>query len=226
MPAPRSAYRFRIQEPLKGRFGNVNVSICDLSERGLQIEHVEALPQGYSATLSYTIPGRERQIDLHGEIRWSVPDASGAGLGFRSGVSIDANSEALSSSLDLFIRKGIARLDRGKKGPSEARVVVSAGKAEETSATADSASVRSSRNEAGVNPVEQRAVQQARERLASSFDESLRWYNRARYALAEEPVRRAVEGIRHKEDVLAVWEFLGRTIDIATIARAFDRRTY
>lgn len=226
MPAPRSAYRFRIQEPLKGRFGNVNVSICDLSEKGLQIEHFEALPQGYSATLSYTIPGRERQIDLHGEIRWSVPDGSGAGSRFRSGVSIDANSEELNSSLDLFIRKGIAKLDRGKKVSSDSTGVISAGKARESAAIVDRASVRSSRNEAGVSPVEQRAVEQARERLASSFDESLRWYNRARYALAEEPVRRAVEGIRHKEDVLAVWEFLGRTIEIATIARLFDRRRY
>lgn len=225
MPAPRSAYRFRIQEPLQARFGNVKVSICDLSEKGLQIEHSEALPEGYSATLSYTIPGRERQIDLHGEIRWSVPDTSGASPRFRSGVSIDENSDALDSSLDLFIRKGIAHLDRGNKASSSARATPP-GNPPEVPVIADGASARSFRNEARVNPVEQQAIEQARERLASSFDESLRWYNRARYALAEESVRRAVEGIRHKEDVLAVWEFLGRTIDIATIAKVFDRRTY
>jgi hypothetical protein len=71
-----------------------------------------------------------------------------------------------------------------------------------------------------------KAIEQARAHLSASFDEALKWYNRARYSLAEEAVQKAVLGIRHKEDVLAVWEYLGRRIDIPTIARAFNRRSY
>jgi hypothetical protein len=67
-----------------------------------------------------------------------------------------------------------------------------------------------------------RLVEQARERLASSFDDSVKWYNRARYSLSDATVQREADGIHHKEDVLAVWEFLDRKVDIATIARVFD----
>ncbi len=225
MPAPRSAYRFRIQEPLQGRFGHVNVSICDLSEKGLQIEHSEALPQGFTGNLSYTIPGRKKQIDLHGEIRWSVADSSGMNSRYRSGIAIDENSEALTSCLDLFIRKGIAKLDRGARESKKPTVYPANASPNSEFVIADGAPMQSRQDDGGVS-VEQRAIEQARERLGSSFDESLRWYNRARYAMAEDSVRQAVIGIRHKEDVLAVWEFLGRTIDIATIAKVFNRRTY
>jgi hypothetical protein len=46
-----------------------------------------------------------------------LPDRSGTNRQFRSGVSIDQSSEGLTSSLDLFIRKGIAKLDRGLREP-------------------------------------------------------------------------------------------------------------
>lgn len=225
MPVERSNYRFRIREPIAGRFGAVDVSLCDLSEKGIQIEHTESLPPGYSAILSYTIPGSERRIDVHGEIRWSVADRSGTKRRFRSGVSVDQSSEGLAASLDLFIRKGMAKLDRGLREPKGTPVAYRA--AEPIAFTiADAGTDRIPVGDEHVGGSDLRAIEQARERLSASFDEALKWYNRARYSLAEESVQKAVIGIRHKEDVLAVWEFLGRRIDIATIARAFNRRSY
>ena len=67
-------------------------------------------------------------------------------------------------------------------------------------------------------------VEEAREQLARSYEESLKWYQRARFSLSEESVQKETQEIHHREDVLAVWEFLGRSVDIATIASVFDRR--
>jgi hypothetical protein len=230
MPLPRSAYRFRVQEPLKGHFGEVPISIRDLSEKGVQIEHKSPLPTGYSATLSYSIPGGTRQITLHGELRWTRSEADLTGATFyRSGVTIDENTEGLSSSLDLFIRKGIAKLDRGNRQaasvkPPSPEYPVDGGAADFR--IAEHPEAARATVSGGVSPDDVRIVEQARERLAASFEESLRWYNRGRYALAEESVRQAVLDVRHREDVLAVWEYLGRTMTIATIAQAFERKSY
>ena len=67
-------------------------------------------------------------------------------------------------------------------------------------------------------------IQQARERLATHPDEALKWYNRARYALDAEDSPIASE-IRHRHDVLAVWEYLERTLPLTTIVRVFERKS-
>lgn len=48
----------------------------------------------------------------------------------------------------------------------------------------------------------------------------MKWYNRARFATNEDV---AVEMFRHREDVLAVWEYLERTVPLAVVVRVFDR---
>jgi len=66
-------------------------------------------------------------------------------------------------------------------------------------------------------------VQHARERLRANPDEAAKWYNRARFATDEEGGQLvAAELIRHRQDVLAVWEYLERTVPIAVVMRVFD----
>ena len=66
-------------------------------------------------------------------------------------------------------------------------------------------------------------IQHARERLRSNPDEAQRWYNRARFALVEEETSMRLEAnIPHREDVLAVWEYLERSIDLQLIISAFE----
>ncbi|HJW92847.1 MAG TPA: hypothetical protein VJ901_04455, partial [Thermoanaerobaculia bacterium] len=54
-------------------------------------------------------------------------------------------------------------------------------------------------------------IQHARERLRSHPDEALKWYNRAKYALVEDDTAIG-ESLRHRDDVLAVWEYLERSV--------------
>jgi len=66
-------------------------------------------------------------------------------------------------------------------------------------------------------------IQHARERLRSHPDEALKWYNRAKYALVEDDTAIG-ESLRHRDDVLAVWEYLERSVPIETIASVFERK--
>ena len=65
-------------------------------------------------------------------------------------------------------------------------------------------------------------IQQARQRLASAPDEALKWYNRARFALTERAdIAAELSLVTHRQEVLAVWEYLQRRIPINAIIRAF-----
>lgn len=64
-------------------------------------------------------------------------------------------------------------------------------------------------------------VQHARERLRANPEEALKWYNRGKFALAEGGGN--PDPIPNREEVLAVWEYLERTIDVNTIVQVFER---
>jgi hypothetical protein len=67
-------------------------------------------------------------------------------------------------------------------------------------------------------------IQHAREYLRSNPREALNWYNRAKYAVASEPAHLQEMNLPHREEVFAVWEYLERSIDLVTIARAFEMK--
>jgi len=60
-------------------------------------------------------------------------------------------------------------------------------------------------------------VQHARERLRANPEEALKWYNRAKFALAEGGGN--FDPMPNREEVLAVWEYLERTIDVGRSSR-------
>ena len=65
-------------------------------------------------------------------------------------------------------------------------------------------------------------VQHARERpLRANPEEALKWCNRAKFAMAETPG--STDPIPNREEVRAVWEYLGRTIDVSTIVQVFEK---
>jgi hypothetical protein len=56
-------------------------------------------------------------------------------------------------------------------------------------------------------------------RFASDPTEASRWYARARFAVADEEVRKAApRGARERDEVLGVWEYLQRRIELKAVA--------
>ena len=74
-----------------------------------------------------------------------------------------------------------------------------------------------------ISPDQALLIQHARERLQNDPEEARKWYNRARYAIVESAAPIAAD-IRGREDVLAVWEYLERSVPLSTIARVFEKK--
>ena len=74
----------------------------------------------------------------------------------------------------------------------------------------------------GRNPDQILLIQQARERLRANPDEALKWYNRANSPGRRG--RRRLDDPPYREDVLAVWEYLERTIPLQTSCGFREKR--
>ena len=74
-----------------------------------------------------------------------------------------------------------------------------------------------------ISPDQTLLIQHARERLQNDPEEARKWYNRARYAIVESSAPISAD-IRGREDVLAVWEYLERSVPLSTIVRVFERK--
>ena len=91
---------------------------------------------------------------------------------------------------------------------------------------ADSSTKRAPRGEmasptalAGLSDDEVASIIRAHRLLGSDPVEANRWYTRARFALADETVRKAAPNrARDREEVLGVWEYLDRRVDIRSIS--------
>jgi hypothetical protein len=207
--------RYSVLAAVAGFFGPVNVVLRDISETGVQLEHGTPLRPGTTArgALHY----RGSAIAFEGTVSWCRLSATANPAGkylYRSGVRVDESSGVLASLIASLLgdaavqedrtslQKKLAKLARGNasKEPFPAMKVIPRGP--------------------DVPPDQVLLVQQARQRLRANPEEARRWYNRARYATAEHAALPSDSA--HREEVLAVWEYLERTIDLATVARAFE----
>ena len=196
----RLAARYMPRRQLAGMFRDVKVQVLQLSNTGLRIRHSEALRPGEDARLSIALPQPQRSFVMRARIVWTSIAQSGDGPSFFiSGLRVTANSERLSAAVDLLRSSHDLQLapndDRRRKTREVPRVVN--GLADEDVA----------------------AIIRAVRKFAADPAEATRWYTRARFAVADENIRKlAPRGGREREEVLGVWEYLQRRVDIAAVA--------
>jgi hypothetical protein len=216
----RKSDRFVAVDPLPGTFGTTSVIIVDLAAHGAQIEHAQPLRLGSTGKLAFRLG--DINVLIAGITIWShlskAPNARGKYL-YRSGVRIDAAGDDLSEVVTQLAGGGFLKLDdqsmQRKKLRAEAKRL----------ARAREPHMKVLPPDHDIPPDQILLIEHARTRLRSDPEEARRWYNRARFALNEEHSRGIAESIRHREDVLAVWEYLERTIDINMIVRVFEKHT-
>ncbi len=211
----RSVKRFVVDPPILATFAGLDVLLFDFAERGVQAEHVAPFRPGLVAKLTFRVPSSPETILLHGRIIWShlseKTDADGRFL-YRSGLTLEDGPEltrrALSGLLD-------ACMARPEDTSLERKREVMRDKARRRGLQRQ---LRVLRNDRPPVPDDQiLLVTQARKRLRDNPDEAKRWYNRARFAASEVQAE-----FHRRDDVLAVWEYLERSVDLETITRVFD----
>jgi hypothetical protein len=214
----RSTERFLISQSLEGRYGSGNVTVLNLSTRGAQIEHAQPLRLGMIAR--FWFKRVDVAVNVQALLIWSrlskTPNEQGKYL-YRSGLRLEEESNDYNHALQALLDRGIISPDQeslAKKKQKERDKI-----AEKT----NKPTMKMLRPEVVIPPDQQLLIEHARKQLQAHPEEAQRWYQRAKYAITQGSANIAGDAIRNREDVLAVWEYLERSVEISTIAIVFER---
>lgn len=204
----RQHQRYVLQSPLAAKLTATDAKIIDLDERGARIRHERALRIGSEGRFSFELAALQRVWVVRARIVWSKL-ASG---GYVSGLAVIENDHAMRDAIACLDRLGaIVRDDRSLQQKREMTRRKEAARAAMRSVP--QSDVEQARQQAEV-------IRAAMEQLRRDPIAAQRWYSRARYALAQESVRRALPpGLRARDEALAIWEALDRRVDLRAVCR-------
>ena len=214
----RASDRFGAVEPLPGGFGSASVTILDLASRGVQIEHSQPLRLSLSGRLWFR--RGDVAVSVQGRVVWShlskTRDPNGKLL-YHSGIHVPEEAGDLAAAIAALARHGIIRKDDESLDRKRATVE------EKEHLRQTRPVVKFVRFGHDVDADTALLILQARDRLRANPAEAIKWYNRAKFSIIDSGSPVATDQFRHKEETLAVWEYLERTIELATIERVLTR---
>ncbi len=98
----RENRRFVFRRQLAATFGDVPVTLIDLSRKGAKAEHELPLPPGVEAKIEVLVPGVRTRLSLRAKVIWSQDAGSGAR---RTGLAItDERFDLAADLLDHMVR--------------------------------------------------------------------------------------------------------------------------
>jgi hypothetical protein len=201
----REAERYVFDAPLSASYGAVELIIVNVSEGGLQALHPAPMRIGSSSRLSFRAAGVI--VGASGRLLWShlskEPDTNGKML-YRSGIRIE--DPAFAEAVRALVDKGFVKPDSNSLERKRKRLI-------EKEKSRSGPQMKVIVTEATVPPEQLLLIKQVRERLRTNPLEANRLYEQARTADAAKGVQ---------QDVLAVWEYLERSISLPLIMRVFD----
>lgn len=212
----RKSDRYLILDKVIGTFAAAEVQVTNISEEGAQISHVHPLRIATRGRLIFkrgTV-----SVNASGLVMWSklskTPDEHGKYL-YSSGIRIEEGASTFATSIQGLAEQGIIRrdadsLDRKRRQRDERQQAKTGGPAMRRVATQD------------ISPDTALLVAHARERLRTNPDEAQKWFSRAYFAIQQGQVPLNIEQTQHREDVLAVWEYLERTVPLPVILKIFE----
>lgn len=201
-------------EAIIGSFGSAAITVKDLSASGAQIEHAQPLRIGTKARLWFK--RTDVTASAYGLSVWSrlskTPDVNGKYL-YRSGLRIEFGLEEFILAVQALIDRGVARPDIDSMDRKRQRLLDRQNEKKPLMKVIRSEEVPSELV---------LLIEHTLTRLRSHPDEAQIWYNRARLAMTETGAF-AADSIRYREDALAVWEYLERSVELSMILRVMER---
>lgn len=214
----RVTERFRTAEALIGSFGSASVALIDVSAFGAQIEHAQPLRIGTRARLWFK--RGEVSVSLQAVTMWShlskTPNVQGKYL-YHSGLRVETEDRDFHHALQALLDRGVLAPDRESLERKRQREL------ERAAERNNRPTMKFLRPDIEIPVDTQLLIEHARKQLLADPTEAQRWYQRAKYAITHGTANIAGDAIRNREDVLAVWEYLERSVDISTIALVFER---
>ena len=207
----RFGARYRPRRQLGGTFRDVKFNVLQLSNSGLRIRHGDPLRPGEEARLSFAVLNPPRSFVVRARVVWtSIAQRDDEPSYCVSGLTVIGNADRLTTAIELLRTSRELQLDeegarRGKRGNDAMPRPVS-----------------------GLADEDVVSIIQAMRRFTNDPVEATRWYTRARFAISDEEVRKnAPRGAREREEVVGVWEYLQRRVDLRAVAGVLQwmRRT-
>lgn len=200
----RSRFRYNFMEPIAATFGLASLSLTVFSERGAQAEHKDRLAVGREAVLVVSLPSGSESLSAR--VVWSRygKSRSSNNLVYVTGFTIIQDAQGVAAEIVdrmvetrhlQFDADTLKRREESDRRKRVQQVVVTEKRAQASDFESENF----------------RIVQAARTFLRNNPQESTKWIGRGRHSTA-----------RHSQDmqteeVYALFEFLGRKVDIRTV---------
>jgi hypothetical protein len=200
----RSGQRYVFDSPLTASFGSTEVQVVNISAGGLQVLH--PLPQRVGSMARVWFRVADMVVSTSGRLIWShlAKDPETGKTTYRSGLRVEDPDFA--QTVQQMVARRLVMLDSDTLEKKKQRLI------QKERERSDKHYLKALPTESV--PSEQLLlIQHARERLRTNAAEAQRFYERAKTADAAVGV---------PEDILAVWEYLERTIALATITKVFE----
>jgi hypothetical protein len=198
LPDQRRMPRYIPRRQIDGLFGDTKFSIVQISATGLRIRHREPLLPGSEAKLTFALLKPARSVVVRVRVVWTSLASSGEDRFAISGLRAIEHADRLAQAVDSLLATHELQPERRAR--------------QRRSDDAMSVLATASDDEIAL-------VTSAMRKFASDPVEANRWYSRARFALSDENVRRvAPPKPRDREEVLGIWEYLERQVEIEKVA--------
>ena len=202
--------RYSFLRVIEGVFGSVDFALADIGEHGLHVQHLSAIKLGTEDTVSFAVTDAGVSVRLHGYVVWSRFADPKDTRPYHSGIRVDDPDGVLKSAIKTLLEYRTLRVDEESMARKRAMLEK---RSQATKATRLKQTTQAPRIPDDVILL----VKQTSLRLQANPAESVRWYNRAKYSLNE-----AGEQIHARDDVLAVWEYLERSVELSIITRILN----
>ena len=197
-PDLRRMPRYVPRRQIDGIFEDLKFTIVQISRTGLRIRHKESLVPGTEGKLSFALLKPARSVVLRTRVVWTSLARSGEERFSISGMRVLEHSERLEQAVEMLLAGHDLQPDRRiqSRREADATTVVASASDEEIA-----------------------LITNAMQRFAIDPVEASRWYSRGRFALSDEQVRRlAPPKASDREEVLGIWEYLERQVDLEKVA--------
>lgn len=202
LPDQRRTPRYVPRRQIDGIFDDVKFTIMQISATGLRIRHREPLLPGSEAKLSFALIADRgtsaRSVVARMRVVWTSVASAGEERFAISGLRVLEHGERLARAVDSLLAAHELQPERRTR--------------QRRSDDAMSVLAQASDDEIAL-------ITAAMQKFASDPVEANRWYSRGRFAVSDERVRRvAPHKPRDREEVLGIWEYLDRQVDIEKVA--------
>jgi sigma-B regulation protein RsbU (phosphoserine phosphatase) len=203
----REGERFLLRESIAGELrgpGSVEgaaLEVRDLSLRGARVNSTTLLEPGSNGCLRFAVPRSALHVEVDVRVIWSQP----AGNSFAAGLMVESRPEMLRVAIGELCESDLAELD---PLASDLRLRVLMARARRMARFQEAIAA------SGIPAEDLYLIRAVDGELRAAAEEALYWEHRA---IDEGGIP---EGIKDSPHLVALWQFLGRSIDASAIVTA------